>query len=63
MRLAGTNSELAISRLEKSGLPIQFVENLEAGAGKIVDIEGQNRNTSTHPSWAKNAWLRIRNLI
>ena len=63
MRLAGTNSELAISRLEKSGLPIQFVENLEAGAGKIVDIEGQNGNTSTHPSWAKNAWLRIRNLI
>ena len=63
MRLAGTNSELAISRLEKSGLPIQFVENLEAGAEKIVYIEEQNGNTSTHSSWAKTAWLRIRNLI
>jgi succinyl-CoA synthetase beta subunit len=63
MRLAGTNSELAISRLEKSGLPIQFVENLEAGARKIVSIKEQDGSTLTHSSWAKKAWLRIRNSI
>lgn len=37
MRLAGTNAELAISRLERSGLPIEFVKDLAAGAWRAVD--------------------------
>jgi succinyl-CoA synthetase beta subunit len=37
MRLAGTNAPLAVSRLERSGLSIQFVSDLASGAAAAVD--------------------------
>ena len=37
MRLAGTNAPLAVSRLERSGLSIQFVSDLASGATAAVD--------------------------
>ncbi len=37
MRLAGTNAPLAISRLERSGLSIQFAPDLASGAQMVVD--------------------------
>ena len=43
MRLAGTNAPLAISRLERSGLPIQFATDLASGAQLVV--EGMDRRS------------------
>lgn len=37
MRLAGTNAPLALSRLERSGLDIQFAPNLASGAQMVID--------------------------
>jgi len=37
MRLAGTNAPLALSRLERSGLDIQFAPNLASGAQMAID--------------------------
>ena len=46
MRLAGTNAPLAISRLERSGLPIQFATDLASGAQLVV--EGMDRRPPSH---------------
>jgi succinyl-CoA synthetase beta subunit len=46
MRLAGTNAPLAISRLERSGLPIQFATDLASGAQLVV--EGMDRRLPSH---------------
>ena len=37
MRLAGTNAPLALSRLERSGLNIQFAPNLASGAQMVIN--------------------------
>ena len=37
MRLAGTNAPLAVSRLERSGLSIQFASDLESAAKTAVE--------------------------
>ena len=39
MRLAGTNAELAASRLERSGLPVELVPDLAAGASRIAELQ------------------------
>ena len=46
MRLAGTNAPLAISRLERSGLSIQFAPDLASGAQMVVD--GTDRPPPSH---------------
>ena len=37
-RLAGTNAQLAISRLERSGLPIHFSSDLASAAKAAVEL-------------------------
>jgi len=46
MRLAGTNAPLAISRLERSGISIQFAPDLASGAQMVV--EGADRRPLSH---------------
>ena len=48
MRLAGTNAPLAISRLEGSGLPVQFVSDLASGAA--IAVSSGSSQTSSTPS-------------
>lgn len=51
MRLAGTNAELAISRLERSGLPIQFVNDLASGAEKIASLQKEPPVSRPRTGW------------
>lgn len=38
VRLKGTNSEIASKLIEKSGLPITYVEDFEAASNKVVEL-------------------------